>query len=382
MVRVLIFLMTPGWISISRMPAALSRAGFQVFTLGPASSPLSQTRHAVAHLAIPPGAHPALPLLNAVRHSQAELIVPGCDKAAIFLHQLMLDPLGEEAGGPPDHLRALVRRSLGDPATWPASLDKFETVAAAHAAGLRTPAHAPVAGNQDIDAFADQYGYPVVLKVGRGAAGYGVRICRSRADVAAGLISLANSYRIRPDRLPVHVQQFIPGRVAMQAVVAMGGDSLEQLGSLKLQCHPGSTGPSSVIRFVEHAGMADAAAAMVRRFGYTGFGSVDFIIDEHDNAWLIEFNPRPTTACSLGHLAGHDLAAALWARMTGTVYTPPAKGPRDVVALFPNELIRDPNSAWVRDTSGTVLHDVPDDDPALLQALREHGRRENPAFPL
>ena len=44
----------------------------------------------------------------------------------------------------------------------------------------------------------------------------------------------------------------------------------------------------------------------------------------------------------------------------------PASGEQKPIALFPNELERDPESAWLRAGSG-VLHDVLWDDPAVFE---------------
>jgi hypothetical protein len=43
-----------------------------------------------------------------------------------------------------------------------------------------------------------------------------------------------------------------------------------------------------------------------------------------------------------------------------------------MVALFPKEMERDPDSPYLR--SADVLHDVPLEDPALLDAYRKRSR--------
>jgi hypothetical protein len=41
------------------------------------------------------------------------------------------------------------------------------------------------------------------------------------------------------------------------------------------------------------------------------------------------------------------------------------------IALFPNEIARDPESAWLRSGSG-ALHDVPWDDPGVVEHCHRH----------
>ena len=64
-------------------------------------------------------------------------------------------------------------------------------------------------------------------------------------------------------------------------------------------------------------------------------------------------------------LYGHDLAAAWAAHLKAQTPVKPAAVKADTVALFPNEWARDRNSLHLT----TAYHDVPHDDPALLQAL-------------
>lgn len=374
MIRVLVFLLSPGWTGISRLPKALADAGFDVATLSTADSFLAQTRYARRHAFMAPGTLARDGLVNTLAAAPADLIIPGCDTAVAFMQRWALDVRSTADGGVPPAVRALLRRSLGDPAHYHVTQSKHETIAVARRAGIRAPAQVPVITATDAQRFAQQYGYPVVLKSEFGSGGRGVRICADATRIGPALHALAaRAPGVPPPR--IFAQQCIAGQLAMGAVTAMDSVVLERLCARKNECHPAPTGPSSVIEFIEHPAMSRAMATLVQQLGFNGFGSGDFIIDEAGEAWLIEFNPRPTPICHLGAAAGHDLARALRCRLDGVPCQPilPAQ-PLRRVALFPQEIIRDANSHWLTD----AYHDVPRDDPALLASLSAHARRASP----
>jgi len=79
---------------------------------------------------------------------------------------------------------------------------------------------------------------------------------------------------------------------------------------------------------------------------------------------LIEVNPRPTQICHLAPHAGADMIGALLSELRGapveSVVRPLGS---DIVALFPQEIWRDPDSSHLR----TAHHDVPWDEPTFLR---------------
>jgi hypothetical protein len=112
---------------------------------------------------------------------------------------------------------------------------------------------------------------------------------------------------------------------------------------------------------------------MVRRLKLSGIHGFDFMLEaQTGKAYLIEINPRAT---QIGHLTlgpGRDLPAALKAVLTGdAIEYAPKPTESDVVVLFPQEWMRDPASPLIR----TEYHDVPWEEPALLQACIEHARK-------
>lgn len=370
MPRVLIFLLSWQWMGISRLPKALSQAGFEVVTLGPAGSFLSRTAYAQRHYSMPVGANVLDWLLKVVGSEQPQLVVPGCDSAVTVLHYFERVH-GAAAAGDPAQLAALIRESLGNADHYGTTESKHALSAYAEKLGIPVPPQAPAESATDAQAFAQRHGYPAVLKAEASAAGLGVRICADAQEVERGLLSLAPYVEEqRKGGLVgsrIHVQRHVRGVEAMQSFVARCGQVLEQVTIVKEHCHPEGTGPSSVVRFVEQPEVDGHIKALVAGLGYSGFGSADFIIEETSGTpYLLELNPRPCPISPIGRLAGHDLCRALYCAMTGTAYERiRATDPVARVALFPQEWQRDPRSPLLSE----AFHDVPWDDPELLRAL-------------
>jgi hypothetical protein len=137
-----------------------------------------------------------------------------------------------------------------------------------------------------------------------------------------------------------------------------------------------STGPSTVLRVIEHPEMASAVTKIVRRLQLSGIHGFDFMLESQtDHAYMIEINPRST---QVGHLTlgpGRDLPAALFASVSGTkIQEAPALTDKSVIALFPQEWLRNPTSSLLR----TGYHDVPWKEPELIRScFRRAGNRND-----
>jgi ATP-grasp in the biosynthetic pathway with Ter operon len=115
--------------------------------------------------------------------------------------------------------------------------------------------------------------------------------------------------------------------------------------------------------------VTEATRALFALVGMHGLVGTQFIVDARTRVpYLIEVNRRMLPATHTGALVGVDLAAALFAAVSGVEWTGPTDqppGPGLRLALFPQEWYRDVNSAWLR----TLPSDTPWQDPSLLSAI-------------
>src|SRR2546426_8321551 len=175
-------------------------------------------------------------------------------------------------------------------------------------------------------------------------------------------------------RSVVNAQSFVTGREATSAIACWRGTVLAGLYFEVLK-KANSAGPATVLRLTENAQMSVAVERIVRRLNLSGVHGFDFLLEAHTgNASLIEINPRAT---QVGHLAlgpGRDLPAALHAILAGGAIRPAPKiTENDTIALFPQEWMRDPGSAFLQ--SG--YHDVPWEEPGLIRACVRTSRKQS-----
>ena len=352
------------WLGASRLPKAFARAGFHVTSLSFPSLLLARSRSANTQLFLPDqGSETELiaAMRRALLEAQPSVVVP-TDEAAVELLQAVAATASQDLPAS-DPLLALLRDSLGDFSQHRVVRDRRALAKLTADLGLRAPQFSVVHDARGALDFAERHGHALVLKAEESFAGLGVSICKDLPAVEAAMVRLSAS-NARALAEGVLAQAFVPGRTAMRAVVAWRGEVLAGLSALKIETHPGSTGPSSVVEFIEHPEMQGTARAMIRALGFSGFASLDFMVDGSGEAHLIELNPRPTPVCHLGDYLGRDLCVSLRQALLGEITEDrePANLPRKV-ALFPQEWVRNPNSPHFAD----AYHDVPWDEPDLVE---------------
>jgi predicted ATP-grasp superfamily ATP-dependent carboligase len=324
-------------------------------------------------------------LVRAAHDWQPSILIPGDEPSVRFLHRAV--ELSRHGGvDVPSGIVSLITRSLGDPAHYATLTNKRLTCELAAELGLRVPRQARVNRLEDAAAFAAAVGWPVVLKQPLGYSGRGVVICRSEQELAAAYRRFTspvgshrrfeNAYRsLIGDKLglawhptgdAVDIQQYVAGQPAMYNLVAVAGQTVAGFAEHAERINPEPSGPSTVVRFIEHEEMQHTAETLAAHTGLTGFAGFDFVLDrDGGRAYLLECNARPTPTVHLGSHFGVDLCRALFEHMSGGDVTR-ALTPRggDTVALFPQEWSRDPHSPFLQ----SAYHDVPWDDPSLLRA--------------
>jgi hypothetical protein len=242
----------------------------------------------------------------------------------------------------------------------------------------------PVECENDLDRCLDIVGLPAVFKADGSWGGEGVIVARTKEEARRAfrklssapsrLRSLARAWRrqdahfllaaVKPEASPVCVQRFIAGHPAASAFAARDGKLLASF-HYDVLVADGAIGPPNVIRRVDDAEMDRAASAVAACFGLSGLHGLDFMRDEKGAVHLIEINPRATQGGTLPFGEGRDLPSALAQTVTAAPVGRRAAIGNDVVAFFPREMRRDSASHYLVEGH----HDVPHDDPAVLQAM-------------
>ena len=176
------------------------------------------------------------------------------------------------------------------------------------------------------------------------------------------------------------LQAHVGGALAMRTVACDAGRVLGGVSFVAERLDPPVTGSSTVLRYLDHPEMDAAARRVVQALGCSGFVSFDFILPPDGHAHLIEMNARPVGSGHLGVRFGHDVYGAWLSHFPGFRDAAPLAVPLDtstVVALFPKEVGRDPDSPTLA-PGVRHLHDVPWDEPDIVAAYRDRLVRRHP----
>jgi carbamoyl-phosphate synthase large subunit len=359
------------WLGIARLPKALQAVGFAVTVITPRGSFLSRTRYIDRLITLPTplnGNDVIAAFVQTFADQQPALIIPGDEAATDFLWRISNASLEvQQHVGLQTKALELIDLSLGGKDFKNLLRSKTHVNQLALDEGLAVPFFSSFTSYDEVASFANVHGFPVIVKPDSGFAGVGVGIVRSELELRETFPLIAQYSHASGD-LPFYIQQFVNGKVAMYPFACWRGKVLTGFGGYKERCHPAITGPTSVIRRVDHQGMADAAKRLMRRTEFTGFGSIDFIIDDNGTAHLLELNARPVPLTHLGGLLGADLCAVLYREITGTAAeSSPTSKIHDVIALYPQEKLRDSSSRYLT----TVHVDIPIDDDELYQSYEQ-----------
>jgi len=366
--------------SPARLAMALAKVGCNLEAVCLSRHPLAKTR-AVRKVYPYSWWTPLESITNAIASSKPDLVIPSDDLAALQLHDLYLQQ--RHHGKAEESICALIEKSLGAPASFPIVYARTALMGLAQEEGIRVPKTAVIAGRRDLEEWAACPGFPAVLKANGTSGGDGVRIVRTLEEAERALRMLeappllARALKralfdqemamlcpaLLRKRYVVNVQTFVPGREATSAVACWKGRILASL-HFEVLLKQDSGGPSTVLRLIDNTHMSTTTEKLVCRLGLSGLHGFDFILEEQSGTpFLIEINPRAT---QVGHLrlgAGHDLPAALYAAVSGKeVQVAPRITENDTIALFPQEWLRNPASAFIN----SAYHDVPWEEPEFL----------------
>jgi propionyl-CoA carboxylase alpha chain len=191
--------------------------------------------------------------------------------------------------------------------------DKIESKKLADAAGVSTvPGHPAAMADAD-EAFtvAQQIGCPVMLKASAGGGGKGMRVANTLEQVRDGFIAAQNEARgaFGDDR--VFVEKFIqqPRHIEIQLIADAKGNCVylaERECSIQRRHQKViEEAPSSFISEATRKAMGEQAVALAAAVNYQSAGTVEFIVDAHENFYFLEMNTRlqvehPVTECITG----------------------------------------------------------------------------------
>ncbi|HSB11817.1 MAG TPA: acetyl-CoA carboxylase biotin carboxylase subunit [Blastocatellia bacterium] len=227
-------------------------------------------------------------IIAAARHSGAEAIHPGygfLSENADFAEAV------EQAGlvliGPP----ASAMRLMG-------SKTVARQTAQAAGAPVVPGTITPLTSTDEAQRVADEVGYPIMLKAAAGGGGKGMRLVRSRDEIASAF-SLTRSEAASSFKDPtVYIEKYIesPRHIEIQLIADRHGNivylgerecSLQRRHQKVLEeC------PSPIVDGELRKRMGEAAVGIARSAGYVNAGTIEFLVDRERNFYFLEMNTR------------------------------------------------------------------------------------------
>jgi hypothetical protein len=198
---------------------------------------------------------------------------------------IIAEPTLFKIGIQSEHGRMLIANSLAFRSTLAAALlNKFEVNEALAAAGVPVPIQ--ISGQCSPSKAVARLGLPLILKNPTGAAGYGVRIVRTLAELGPALESLRHQ-----DQEPFY-QQYVEGSVVMfAAVLGKGGEPLIEHG-FRVEQTQYPLGQSMVVSLYDRKELIDLGRRAAALFQLEGFAEFDFLETPDGRLLHIDANLR------------------------------------------------------------------------------------------
>ena len=372
------------WSLSARLAMSLAQAGCQVSAICPTPGhPLLKTRNVYRtyHYS---GLRPIQSLIAAIEAADPDVVIPCCDRSVGHLHELYA--LAQRRGAAGSKLATLIERSLGAPASHATVSSRYDLLTLASDEGIRVPGSGRLNTAEELSSWLAQEPFPWVLKADGTWGGCGVKMVHNADEVQRSFAALNRVFGFRQalKRLLVNrdsfwlrdwrsrsrhsfvAQSYIQGRPANCGVFCWKGRVLAGFG-VEVVISEGLTGPASVVRVVDNPEMMFAAERIAARLNLSGFFGLDFMIEDGSGAaYLIEMNPRCTPLTHLRLSEGRDLVGALWAQLAGQPL--PETEPlthNELIAYFPPPV--DKENAVLQ----ASFHDVPQDEPELIEELQQ-----------
>ena len=200
--------------------------------------------------------------------------------------------------------RALERAGITFIGPRPESMDAMgvKTTARAHMAAAGVPtvpgSTAPIADEEDAKDYADDVGYPVMIKAAAGGGGKGMKKCEREADFLSLWRSAKREAKgaFGDDRL--YLEKFLeqPRHVEIQVFADDSGNTVwlgeRECSVQRRQQKVIEESPSAVVDDELRARMGEVAVRAAKAVEYSGAGTVEFLVDAQRSFYFLEMNTR------------------------------------------------------------------------------------------
>jgi len=178
--------------------------------------------------------------------------------------------------------------------------DKAEARATAAAAGVPTVpgSDGPVESVEEALHFAEQVGFPVLIKASAGGGGKGMRVAQDASELTANLTAAKTEAAAAFGNDTVYLEKYLarPRHVEIQVLADSHGNAVylfERDCSIQRRHQKlVEEAPSPALTPDMRAEMGAAAIKLVRNVDYQNAGTVEFLLDTNGRFYFMEMNTR------------------------------------------------------------------------------------------
>ncbi len=156
----------------------------------------------------------------------------------------------------------------------------------------------PVTTYEELETFANQYGYPLMIKAVNGGGGRGMRVVSSATELKESFERAKSEARMAFGSDEVYVEKCIlnPKHIEVQIMGDTHGKvvhlyerdcSVQRRHQKVVEIAPAFSLPLAVRKNI-----CEAAVSLMKKVNYISAGTVEFLVTEDGNFYFIEVNPR------------------------------------------------------------------------------------------
>ncbi|ADY57205.1 pyruvate carboxylase [Syntrophobotulus glycolicus DSM 8271] len=178
--------------------------------------------------------------------------------------------------------------------------DKIKSKLLAHKVGVPTVPgiDKPMQSVREAILFAEDYGYPVILKAAAGGGGRGMRVVYSQKDLEREFYSAQNESRKAFGIDEIFIEKYLdrPKHIEVQILADKHGQivhlyerdcSIQRRHQKILEF-----APAIAISAALRERLCNDALKIARAAEYINAGTIEFLVDKNENHYFIEMNPR------------------------------------------------------------------------------------------
>lgn len=176
------------------------------------------------------------------------------------------------------------------------------------------PGTKALASVEEAQAAAEKIGYPVMLKACAGGGGRGIRLIQDAAELEGAYLQASKEAQSAFGDGSLYLEKYVyPARHVELQILADEHGNVVCLGERDCSVQRRNQKlieetPSPAVSPKMRARLVEQAIDAIKQVGYTGAGTLEFLLDAQGNFWFMEMNVRlQVEHCVTEMLTGFDL---------------------------------------------------------------------------